>query len=38
MINRLIFDVGGALIVGCDFNNAIRKTLKKLNLYSNAYN
>lgn len=35
MIKRIIFDVDGTLIVGCDFNNAIRKTLKKLNLYSN---
>lgn len=28
MIKRLIFDVDGTLIVGCDFNNATRKTLK----------
>ena len=35
MIKRLIFDVDWILIAQSNFNNAIRKTLKKLNLYSN---
>ena len=38
MIKRIVFDVDGTLIAQSNLNDAIRKTLKKLNLYSNAYN
>lgn len=35
MIKRLIFDVDGTLITDVDFEDAIRRTLKRLNIYSN---
>ena len=34
MIKRLIFDVDGTLITGVNFVDAIKKTLKRLNIYS----
>lgn len=34
MIKRLIFDVDGTLITGVNFVDAIKRTLKRLNIYS----
>lgn len=34
MIKRLIFDVDSTLIVGANFKDAVEKTLKELNIYS----
>ena len=38
MIKRIVFDVDGTLIAQSNLNDAIRKTLRKLKLYSIAYN
>ena len=38
MIKRIIFAVDVTLIAQSNFDDALRKTLKKLNIYSNAYN
>lgn len=34
MIKRLIFDVDGTLIVGVDFIESVKRTLKRFNIYS----
>ncbi len=35
MIKRLIFDVDGTLITGCNFTDTIKSTLKRIGIYSN---